>query len=184
MHAGGMIPDPGRERTLVITVRRIGTDDPLYTQEVELRESVLLRPVGLDLAGYVELTGRPESDCEHFVAIAPHTGGERVVGAATLVVPSDPDAEAFGKVQQVCVDPQRQGEGIGTRVMIAIEARAFVELGLPGLYCHAQLTAMAFYERLGWRAGSDVFLEAGIEHKRMEIEASKPGLVDPDRARS
>jgi len=164
----------------VITVQRITTQDPLYAQEVELRESVLLAPVGLDLAGYVDLTGRAEDACEHYVALAPHTGGERVVGAATLVLPSDDGSERFGKVQQVCVDPQRQGEGIGTRLMIAIEARAFVELDLPGLYCHAQLAAMPFYERLGWGVGSDVFLEAGIEHKRMEIAASRPAVDQGD----
>ena len=164
----------------MITVQRISTDDPLYTQEVALRESVLLEPVGLDLSGYVELTGRPESDCEHFVALTPHTGGDRVVGAATLVVPADGAREPFGKVQQVCVDPQRQGEGIGTRVMIAIEARAFAELGFPGLYCHAQLAAIPFYERLGWSAGSEIFLEAGIEHKRMEIRAARPSAEPGD----
>ena len=164
----------------MITVQRISTDHPLYEQEVALREQVLLTPVNLDLKGYVELSGKPEHECEHFVAIAPHTGGERVVGTATMSPPKPGSDETFGKVQQVCVDPQRQGEGIGTRVMIAIEARAFVELGLPGLYCHAQLSAMPFYERLGWSAGSEVFLEAGIEHKRMEIRAARPSAEPGD----
>ncbi|MBL4590795.1 MAG: GNAT family N-acetyltransferase [Phycisphaerales bacterium] len=69
------------------------------------------------------------------------------------------------------MDKQRQGEGIGHKIMIAIEARVFGELGFPGLYCHAQLVAMPFYEKLGWAVGSEVFIEAGIEHKRMQIAA-------------
>lgn len=165
----------------MIRVQRIETDDPLYAQEVSLRTAVLLDPVGLSFAEYLELAPAGESTVEHFVAVADHQTGPRVVGTATLFCPAGTSQETFGKVQQVCVDRQRQGEGIGRNVMIAIEARAFGELGLPGLYCHAQLSAMPFYERLGWTAGSETFLEAGIEHRRMEISAPKPEHVEPMR---
>jgi predicted GNAT family N-acyltransferase len=149
-------------------------EDALYAQEVELRTQILLAPLGLTIEDYLEMTGDREQRSEHFVAVVDHQHGERVVGAATLCLPGPDHDEHCGKVQQVCVNKQRQGEGIGTKLMIAIEARAFVELGLPGLYCHAQLSAMSFYERLGWSVGSEVFQEAGIDHKRMEIVAPRP----------
>jgi predicted GNAT family N-acyltransferase len=38
----------------------------------------------------------------------------------------------------------------------------------PHLWCNAQLTAVPFYERLGYVGAGPTFLEAGIEHVRME----------------
>lgn len=149
-------------------------DDALYAQEVELRTQILLSPLDFTIEDYLRMTGDRERRSEHFVALVDHTNGERVVGAATLCPPGEDHDARFGKVQQVCVNRQRQGEGIGTKLMIAIEARAFAGLGLEGLYCHAQLSAMAFYEGLGWSVGSEVFQEAGIDHKRMEIVAPRP----------
>lgn len=149
--------------------------DPLFEQAVDLRCRVLLGPVGWTYERYLdELPGREER-CEHFVAAVDHPGGARVVATAML----DPEAgvedgRRLGKVLQVAVDPQMQGQGIGRRLMVAVEARAMSDpadggLGLDGVYCHAQATAIAFYERLGWSAQSEVFLEAGIEHRRMGI---------------
>lgn len=156
----------------LIRTKSIQMSDPLYAQEVALREQVLLNSVGLDIESYKAMAPGREEQCEHFVAVFDHPKGERVVGTATLLAPTED--ESFAKVMQVCVDKQRQGEGIGTKLMIAIEARAFGEMGIPGLYCHAQLAAMPFYEKLGWDTASEIFMEAGIEHKRMQISAPKP----------
>ncbi len=161
----------------VIRIKSIPISDPLYAQEVALREHVLLRSVGLTIEDYKAMFPGREEQCEHFVAVFDHPQGERVVGTATMLPPTDD--EPFAKVMQVCVDKQRQGEGIGIKLMIAIEARVFGELSFPGLYCHAQLDAVPFYEKLGWDVGSEVFLEAGIEHKRMQIAAPKPAQT-PD----
>lgn len=164
----------------MVRIRRIKTTDPLYPQEVDLRTRVLLAPVGLDIEGYQALSPGREEACEHFVGVFDHPQGERVLAAATLYAPPPGSDEPFGKVAQVCVDPQRQNEGIGQKLMVAIEARAFGELGLPGLYCHAQLIAIPFYEKIGWKISSDTFLEAGIKHKRMEIVAPDPSLSTAD----
>jgi len=67
------------------------------------------------------------------------------------------------------VDPQRQGEGIGRRLVVALESRAFGELGLAELYCHVPVTAMGFFNALGWEVDSDLFVEAGVPHRRMAI---------------
>ena len=55
--------------------------------------------------------------------------------------------------------------------MVTIESRAFGELGLTEVYCHAQNTAMDFYKRVGWQVDGDEFIEAGIPHHRMFIKA-------------
>lgn len=165
----------------MIRIRRIDTAHPLYGQQVDLRTRVLLRPIGLTIEDYHRLAPGRDERSEHFVAVFDHPQGERVIGTASLSIPDEGSDEAFGKVAQVCVDPQRQNEGIGQKLMVAIEARAFGELDLPGLFCHAQLVAIPFYEKIGWSVSSDVFLEAGIKHKRMEIAApAETDVVDPE----
>ncbi len=89
------------------------------------------------------------------------------MGCALLL--PETDRPGFGKLMQMAVDPQRQGEGIGRRIVIEVESEAFGDLGLEGLFCHAQLSAVSFYERLGWAAEGEEFEEAGIPHRKMVI---------------
>jgi len=151
----------------VLTIRSITRQDPLYAQECDLRERVLLREVGLDLASFKVLFPDAEEKFEHFVAIFDHPSGPRVVGCA-LLLPNYPEP-GRGKLMQMAVDPQRQGEGIGRRLVVAVERRAFGELGLREIFCHARDVAYGFYERLGWDYDSEVFLEADSPHRRMTI---------------
>lgn len=165
----------------MIRIKRIGMDEPLYAQAADLRTRVLLAPIGFSMQDYYDMAPGREERCEHFAAVFDHPSGERVIAAATLLPPQTESDERFGKVQQVCVDPQRQNEGVGRKLMIAIEARAFGDLNLPGLYCHAQLIAIPFYDRLGWTVASELFNEAGIKHRRMEVLAPESGEpIDPE----
>ena len=41
--------------------------------------------------------------------------------------------------------------------------------GAPGVTLAAQLHAVPFYERLGYIARGPVFLDAGIEHRDMDL---------------
>ncbi len=161
----------------MITVRRITIGDPLYAQSVAVRESELLKPIGLDLAKFKAMFPGVEERFEHFVAVFDHPSGPRVVGTALLLPnqgPGGPET-GMGKLMQMAVDRQRQGEGIGTKLVVAVERRAFGELGLRGLFCHARDTAFGFYESLGWAYDSDVFLEAGVPHRRMVFHAPATG---------
>ena len=168
----------------VIDYRRIHAGHPLYQQECALRERVLLLDAGYTMASYVAEDPGIEERYEHFVAVTRGTGragggsnGERVVGCVTLLPkPGVNGAAPSGKLAQMAVDPQRQGEGIGRRLVIEVEKRAFAELGLERVYCHAQVTAVGFYERLGWTIEGESFMEAGIEHRFM---VSPGGTVRP-----
>jgi N-acetylglutamate synthase-like GNAT family acetyltransferase len=151
----------------VVRIQRITTADWLYGQECALREEVLLRPIGYDLARLRREFPGVEERLEHFVAVTNHHGRERVIGCAALL-PEEPRARA-GRITQMAVDPQRQGEGIGRRLVVAVESRAFGELGLNELCCHAPVAAMGFFEALGWEVDSEQFVEAGLPHVRMAI---------------
>lgn len=152
----------------MIEIRRITRDDPLFAQALRLREQVLLEPLGKDIAWYEQHYADVCQQAEYFVAVFNHPAGERVVGVV-LLVPNHPHA-GMGKLMQMAVDPQRQGEGIGRKLVVALEMRAFGELGLNQVFCHAQNSAMGFYEKLGWVTDPDEFYEAGIPHHRMWLE--------------
>jgi len=140
-------------------------DDPLYAQECALREDVLLCPIGYDLERFKKEFQGVEERFEHFVAVFDHPSGPRVVGCATLL--ADYPKAGVGKLMQMAVNRQRQGEGIGKLLVVAVERRAFGELQLKELFCHARDTAYGFYSQLGWVFDSEVFMEAGVQHRRM-----------------
>lgn len=153
----------------MIRIRRISTTDPLYPQERALREEVLLGPIGFDMARFEAEFPGLEERFEHFVAVFDHPSGPRVVGCATLL--RDPEHPDVARLMQMAVDLQRQGEGVGRRLVVAIESRAFGELRLRELYCHAQLAAVGFFLSLGWTPAGDVFHEAGLAHRRMTLQS-------------
>lgn len=157
----------------MIRVERITPKNPLYPSSVALRESVLLNPIGFDHARFTAEYPKVDDRAEHFVAVMDHPAGPRVVGCLLLLTDEEPsdEGQTQAKVMQMAVDPQRQGEGLGRRLVVAAEARAFGELGLSRLYCHAQDRAIGFYEALGWAPEGEPFEEAGIGHRKMVLDA-------------
>jgi len=145
-----------------IEPRAAGPDGDLYRAACELRESVLLRAVGMTFDEYVARYG-DENASRHLVALAP--GETAIVAGVSLLRPGYPDANT-GKVMQVAVAEALRGSGIGRALMSAAAERART-FGLTRIMCHAQQTAVPFYERVGWRAEGEPFHEAGIAHQRM-----------------
>ncbi len=100
-----------------------------------------------------EWDGR-DPGCVHFLAW--HDGV--AVGTARLL----PD----GHIGRVAVLEAARGLGIGVALMeAAIEAAR--RRGVAEVELAAQTHALAFYERLGFRAEGEVFLDAGIPHRNM-----------------
>ena len=153
--------------SFVTTTRivRIDREHPLYEQALDLRERVLLRPLGLDIETFLESYGEQEANSRQIVAVIDHPSGERVVGVV-LLMPDSP-AKGVGKLSQMAVDPQLQNEGYGRLLVAEVEKMAVGELGLTELYCHAQAPAVGFYKKMGWSIEGDMFMEAGIEHYKM-----------------
>ncbi len=84
--------------------------------------------------------------------------------AAGSLVPET--AGTVGTIGRMAVAAPARGGGIGRAVLDLLVARA-VERGLAVVELHAQLHARNFYERAGFCAHGDVYLEAGIEHVGM-----------------
>jgi predicted GNAT family N-acyltransferase len=80
------------------------------------------------------------------------------------------DLAMSGKVGRVAVVASRRGQGVGTALMEYAHCIA-KNNALDKVWCNAQISAVPFYERLGYRiTSSEPFDEAGIEHVRMERE--------------
>jgi predicted GNAT family N-acyltransferase len=100
-----------------------------------------------------------DGHCRHVLAF----DGDAAVGTGRL------DLEYGGKVGRVAVVATHRRSGVGTAIMLRLHAIAGSERQ-PRLWCHAQLTAVPFYEGLGYRSVGPTFVEAGIDHVRMELD--------------
>lgn len=96
-----------------------------------------------------------DAQCLHCVAF--ESGGV-AIGTGRLL----PD----GHIGRVAVVRHWRGKGIGEQLMRAL-LEAAKRAGHTHVHLSAQLTAQAFYERLGFEAEGDVYMDAGIEHRNM-----------------
>lgn len=102
-----------------------------------------------------------DDECRHCLAML----DDKAVATARVRVLED----CF-KFQRVAVLPFARGSGIGAGLM------RFVMRELPSIYpdgpkrffLSSQVSAIGFYERLGFKVCSDIYLDAGIEHRDME----------------
>ena len=72
-----------------------------------------------------------------------------------------------GKIGRIAVIAGLRSRGIGTMVLRLLLHEAY-HRGIREPYLHAQLQAVPFYEKLGFRIVGEVFDEAGIPHVRMK----------------
>jgi predicted GNAT family N-acyltransferase len=102
----------------------------------------------------LELDDR-DAACTHVLAIDD-------AGAAVGTGRIDTD----GKIGRVAVRAGARRTGVGLAMMELLHQVAR-ERDLAEVWCHAQISALSFYRRLGYTALGEVFLEAGIEHVEM-----------------
>ena len=76
------------------------------------------------------------------------------------------DIEKAGKVGRVAILGDHRNKGYGRIIMNQLEATAQAN-GLNRIWFHAQISALPFYERLGYTSEGDLFEEAGIQHVKM-----------------
>lgn len=92
--------------------------------------------------------------CDWFVA---RVGGQ-TVGVARLT--------AEGRIGRMAVLPAWRGKGLGSALLRAALARAR-ELGRTQVVLSAQVRAMPFYLRFGFKAEGPEYMDAGIPHRKM-----------------
>lgn len=102
-----------------------------------------------------------EDEATHFVL---YDDSHSPIGAGRFRI-----LDGIGKVERICVLSTARQKGAGISIMKTIEDFASTN-GIKKLKLNAQVHAIPFYERLGYMAVSDKFLDAGIPHKTMVKE--------------
>ena len=127
-----------------------------YEEAIALRHQVLREPLGLSYDP-TELAG--EKDSFHLVL---REGAELVV--CLVLKPLD---ERCIKMRQLAVRESSQGKGFGRELVNYAESflrgRGFAEIVL-----HARETARGFYQKLGYEAEGNSFVEVGLPHIAMQ----------------
>ena len=119
-----------------------------------LRELVFCREQGVDLAA--ERDGR-DGDAVHLGA----TDDGDLIGTCRLLA-----YDGALLVQRVAVRREHRRHGVGAALLGAAAAFA-AAAGYRELALDAQVVSREFYERQGYRAEGEPFLEEGIEHIAM-----------------
>jgi len=134
-----------------------------YAATVALRDAVLRKPLGL-VSDPKELA--QESDSFHLIC--------RLDGNLVGCVVLKPVDNRQVRLRQMAVAEDRQRAGIGTRLIAYAEA-FLARRGYREIVLHARETAVAFYERLGYRKEGNRFIEVTIPHFTMRKELPAHG---------
>jgi ribosomal protein S18 acetylase RimI-like enzyme len=132
---------------------------PLFDEIDELRYRVLFEPFGV---GRDDDWNDADPSAAHALALA----GGRVVGYARLITEQD---GRTGQIRQVAVDPAWERRGLGSALMRTVLGRA-AEEGLTDVWLNARMSAVPFYEKLGFRVTSGMFHapRTYLPHVRMD----------------
>jgi predicted GNAT family N-acyltransferase len=167
-----------------VEIRRVRTESDL-SDALAVRRAVFVDeqgvPPDLEVDAYDDLDA-----ATHVVAfddgraigaarLRPYHGGDAADESGDTAEESDDTVDegkspARAKVERVAVLADRRGEGIGARLMDAIETAAR-EQGVETLVLHAQTPVEGFYTKRGYETVGEEFEEAGIPHVEMVREA-------------
>lgn len=140
---------------MTVTVRR--AQGPAEVDAaIALRSAVFVDEQGVPREEDVD--GR-DGEALHLVAVA---ADGAVVGTCRLLT----DGTTM-KLARMAVAADARRQGIGRRLLDLADAEA-ASAGAERIVLAAQLSAVPLYEQAGYRTRGDVFLDAGIEHLRME----------------
>jgi GNAT superfamily N-acetyltransferase len=139
-----------------MALKIIDHGSPEYQQMVQLRNDILRKPLGLNF-------DPGELDKEKDEVLIAAFEEEKMLGCCMLVK-SDTSTV---RLRQMAVLNNLQGKGIGRALMQFAENIAR-DLGYKKLMMHARVTAVGFYEKLGYQVVGDIFEEVTLPHNTME----------------
>lgn len=142
-----------------LTIQPAASPDAL-ARCLAIRDAVFTREKGVPKEIEVDGHDRLGAGCDHY--LIRHAG--RDAGALRCLHLT---AVSAIRIQRLCFLPDCRGLGLGRAVMAQLESR-YRALGFTKIVMDAKYEAAGFYEKCGYRRVSDVFIEAGIPHVRME----------------
>ena len=103
-----------------------------------------------------------DDDCTHFLASVNATP----VATARLT--------SKGQIGRMAVLREYRGIGIGSSLLASVIDQARLS-GFKQVFLHAQVNVIGFYEKYGFSAEGDIFIDAGIEHRTMRLSILENG---------
>jgi predicted GNAT family N-acyltransferase len=134
---------------------RMAADPDEVERAIELRIRVFCDEQGVDPAAERD---HHDHDALHLVAVE----DDRIVGTCRVLMEGE-----LAWIGRMVVDAERRGSGVGAALLQAGE-RAARGAGARRVSLHAQVAAQGFYERGGYTARGEHFVEEGIDHVTME----------------
>lgn len=138
-----------------VQIREIDYYSDEYKEELELRDRVLRKPLGMSL--FVENLEKEKYDV-HLGAFI----NKRIVGVLILTELTKSEV----KMRQVAVEEEVRGNNIGSELVHYAEEYCKSK-GYTLMVLNARKTAVRFYERLGYDTLGEEFLEINIPHYKM-----------------
>lgn len=129
-----------------------------YQEERELRNKVLLHPIGIPDYGWEMF----DSKSYHFIALKNNS----VIGCVILYpLPESPGA---AQLMQMAISSDMQNKGIGKGLMKILikfaKSRKFEKI-----ICHSRDKAIGFYKKQGFTVFGEPFTEVNILHRYMDL---------------
>lgn len=152
-----------------VEIINITMQDPRYQDERNLRNRVLLRPIGIPDFGWE----KNDSNSWHFVA----TNNGKVVGCVVLVRLNEEASKT--QLIQMAVEQDFQGQGVG-RMLVEHLIGFAREEKVAEIEIHAREDVTSFYQKLGFLIVGEPFEEVGIKHRHMLMLLNSE-LPDSDR---
>ena len=146
-----------------IEIQEIPFGTPLYESSKTLREKILRRPLGLSLSD-IDLEGE-----EHQIHIAAVGNSINVWGTVILKPVIDP---RIVKLRQMAVDESLRGQGYGRALVESAESIA--KKKFSSIEMHARLSALKFYEKLGYEIVGQSFIEVTVPTIKMTKDLNSP----------
>ncbi|MEI5989397.1 GNAT family N-acetyltransferase [Enterococcus crotali] len=132
------------------------TMSDIYLDAVKIRRQVFMQEQGVP--GEIEID-KYEASCIHFVLY----GDSNEAIATCRLLPLD---DGLIKLQRMAVQKKFRGNDYGRLIVEGAEQFAN-EQGYNTVTLGAQITALGFYEKMGYIKEGDMFLDADIEHYKM-----------------
>lgn len=138
------------------TMIRIASPETLEAA-FAIRKNVFVEEQGVPLADEYDQYDTLQGTCEHI--LASYEG--KPVGTGRIR-----SVDGIGKLERICILEPYRKFGIGKQIIFTLEGIA-ARHGLQKVKLHGQTQAKGFYEKLGYQAASEEFVEDGIPHVAM-----------------
>lgn len=136
-------------------IKEISVDTIEYKMELELRDEVLRKPLGLSILN--DDLSKEINDI--------HIGvfeKENIVGCLVVTILNNDEV----KLRQVAIMEREQGKGIG-RKLIKWTEQYLKDRKYKKILLNARVEAIKFYESMDYLVNGKEFFEIGIPHKKM-----------------